>query len=673
VASALPYVPEGVIAGQPAVLEVLKRLIVVQAPTLAFTGLRRAMNQLQEAVDTAVASRKQRTKREQKLEKSVEEFQTVDATLDSLKERLSACYTSIHNVETELNEYWRTEPTKSRKKYLAAVERIRSMPSAVWNKIRQLKMPMPFPAVEKVFRGVALLVGQQFVWSKFSLFFADSRVNISRGNREAMLHKYDLRLLHYLDEVMDIEALAQSNTTDRLTAYISDPNFTPDNIFLGMVSPALAPLCELVQAAYYYARNMRHQRPLYQQLEAARIQAEIAEKSKVEALAQRSAIVSATARNRALWEASVTEEAECVKVVVQARLMVMEASLMQRQFHGVTAADGITFRRQGGAVDMEVMMGLDLALDGATDERATLRLMKQASEFGPSEARLLHHVEQAWLAKFGKLEPYPWQLLLHDKDYKPLWEPPPGVSGLDDDIPDDWPPAPSREVIDSGQVGTRMSSAVAAELEPGDELAAVPPLRLLYTELVPCPWSMPVENWHLEAEPESSDEEIVEKEAEVLWTTQKVLEEVGAAASSGPGSAEMGPMVHVPAVSEESKAMSAGRPSATLLPPGAQSKASVSPRASRASRASRSRSKPGSVVRSSPEQKHVALGEGQRAPKRPWRKGQPLWPELLDAAHEGRMAVQWPGEDRGKAGFKRSKRPARVERRETFFVYDSDA
>uniref|UniRef100_K3X2I8 Uncharacterized protein n=1 Tax=Globisporangium ultimum (strain ATCC 200006 / CBS 805.95 / DAOM BR144) TaxID=431595 RepID=K3X2I8_GLOUD len=266
VASMLPNLPEGVNADDAFVKVIMKMLAKTQNIMVGT-----------DILDKTIA---EHTQVKYELDNEVEALETLRNEVDAIERTYRAQQRTVNEQQQErdtmaakelemqvkVETFWKQKDhAQLENNYKRAVEGLHDVDIMDWFKLRTAKLDAVYLSLLDAFAVLlhftdnAYLGGKMYTPTKEDLMqlLSSSNENVFLGDKEALIHKYDVKALYVLP-LFDVYSFGEGTRNamlNNLTHVIHHPRLRPNNFRLNQISPAATAVCMWVRAAFFYAKK----------------------------------------------------------------------------------------------------------------------------------------------------------------------------------------------------------------------------------------------------------------------------------------------------------------------------------------------------------------------------------------------------------------------------------
>ncbi|OQR91210.1 hypothetical protein ACHHYP_04885 [Achlya hypogyna] len=276
VAGMLPNLPLGVDPDDAFVKSIVRLLAKMQNVMVGVDVLENTLMQLS-IVSTKVLELQafvERTRNE--LDQNERRVRDVNKVVRELAIDLELALEKEEDIQRKLEAYWKRDPRKTQQGYKQAVIALNEIDLMDWYRVRKAKLDENVMSLLEAFgtllnyqSNLALHnVPYKPTRDQVLMLLANSTENAMLGDKESLIHKYDIKALYVLP-LFDIYSFAEGARYQMLqsvTQVVHNPRLRPGNASLAAVSPAIPPLCGWVRAAFAYAQAGCEIYPVYKRL-----------------------------------------------------------------------------------------------------------------------------------------------------------------------------------------------------------------------------------------------------------------------------------------------------------------------------------------------------------------------------------------------------------------------
>ncbi|CAM9696552.1 unnamed protein product, partial [Ectocarpus sp. 12 AP-2014] len=251
VAKKLPHLPRGVDPTNLRVIACVHRIAAEAGALCASDSIADAKEQVKaaEAPHSAAVVRLQSA---QALERvCVQEHLKKKEAADHLESKLEALVANRDKLEAEVEQFYADDPGRTRKLFLEAVERLKTIEGSDWFMVRNYDKPPPVLAT--LMSAVCTLMLVRDSWKSARNIVGSSVQNMEARDEEALAVKYDCKLVYRLEH--EFSPYTRCDAQDvmlKLAQFVVDPRFQGGSLFLKLYGDALGPVADLVKTAYNY-------------------------------------------------------------------------------------------------------------------------------------------------------------------------------------------------------------------------------------------------------------------------------------------------------------------------------------------------------------------------------------------------------------------------------------
>ncbi|KAF1329547.1 Leucine rich repeat protein, partial [Globisporangium splendens] len=266
VASMLPNLPEGVNADDAFVKVIVKMLAKTQNIMVG-----------NDILDKTIA---EHTQVKHELDNEVEAFESLRNEVDAIERTYRVQQRTVNErqqeydtmtakeleMQVKVETFWKQKDhAQLENNYKRAVEGLHDVDIMDWFKLRAARLDAVYLsfldafAVLLHFTDNAYLGGKMYTPTKEDLMqlLSSSNENVFLGDKEALIHKYDVKALYVLP-LFDVYSFGEGTRNamlNNLTHAIHHPRLRPNNFRLNQISPAATAVCTWVRAAFFYAKK----------------------------------------------------------------------------------------------------------------------------------------------------------------------------------------------------------------------------------------------------------------------------------------------------------------------------------------------------------------------------------------------------------------------------------
>ncbi|CAK4178239.1 unnamed protein product [Aphanomyces euteiches] len=276
VAGMLPHLPLGVDPDDPFVKAIVRLLAKTQSIMVGADVLDKTTMELSIVSGKVLEMQTTVEKLRNAVETSARAVREQSRVVRDVAIDLECALDKEEELQLKIERFWKADPRSTEIKYKQAVLELNQVEVMDWYRVRKshldnhLKSLLEAFAILLNFDSNLALHGVPYHPKPDDLLtlLGSSRENALLGDKESLIHKYDVKALYILPlfDVYSFAEGARRHMLQSITQVIHNPRLRPGNLRLAMQSPAIPAIIGWVRAAFAYAQTACEVFPTYNRL-----------------------------------------------------------------------------------------------------------------------------------------------------------------------------------------------------------------------------------------------------------------------------------------------------------------------------------------------------------------------------------------------------------------------